>query len=57
LQPLDQIVLVAVTSAHRGESFQARVNLRDGLSAPSAVLESGTDAGFRARWVDASVGG
>ena len=23
LQPLDQIVLVAVTSAHRGESFQA----------------------------------
>ena len=29
LQPLDQIVLVAVTSAHRGESFQACEFLMD----------------------------
>ncbi|MDP2419494.1 MAG: molybdenum cofactor biosynthesis protein MoaE, partial [Hydrogenophaga sp.] len=31
LQPLDQIVLVAVTSAHRGESFQACEFLMDYL--------------------------
>ena len=31
LQPLDQIVLVAVTSAHRGESYQACEFLMDYL--------------------------
>ena len=31
LQPLDQIVMVAVTSAHRGESFQACEFLMDYL--------------------------
>jgi molybdopterin synthase catalytic subunit len=54
LQPLDQIVLVAVTSAHRGESFQACEFLMDYLKtqAPFWKKEQ-TPAG--ARWVDARV--
>ena len=54
LQPLDQIVLVAVTSAHRGESFQACEFLMDYLKtqAPFWKKEE-TPAG--ARWVDARV--
>jgi molybdopterin synthase catalytic subunit len=54
LQPLDQIVFVAVTSAHRGESFQACEFLMDYLKtqAPFWKKEQ-TPAG--ARWVDARV--
>jgi molybdopterin synthase catalytic subunit len=54
LQPMDQIVLVAVTSAHRGESFQACEFLMDYLKtqAPFWKKEQ-TPAG--ARWVDARV--
>ena len=52
LQPLDQIVLVAVTSAHRAESFQACEFLIDYLKtqAPFWKKEQ-TPQG--ARWVDA----
>lgn len=54
LQPLDQVVMVAVTSAHRGESFQACEFLMDYLKtqAPFWKKEE-TPAG--ARWVDARV--
>jgi molybdopterin synthase catalytic subunit len=54
LQPQDQIVLVVVTSAHRGESFQACEFLMDYLKtqAPFWKKES-TPAGER--WVDARV--
>ena len=54
LQPLDQIVLVAVTSAHRGESFQACEFLMDYLKtqAPFWKKEQ-TPTG--SRWVDARV--
>ena len=52
LQPLDQVVLVAVTAAHRGESFKACEFLMDYLKtqAPFWKKEQ-TPAG--ARWVDA----
>jgi molybdopterin synthase catalytic subunit len=54
MQPLDQIVMVAVTSAHRGESFQACEFLMDYLKtqAPFWKKEQ-TPQG--ARWVDARV--
>jgi molybdopterin synthase catalytic subunit len=54
MQPMDQIVLVAVTSAHRGQSFQACEFLMDYLKtqAPFWKKEQ-TPAG--ARWVDARV--
>lgn len=54
LQPLDQIVLVAVTSAHRGESFKACEFLMDYLKtqAPFWKKEQ-TPQG--AQWVDARV--
>lgn len=54
LQPLDQIVLVVVTSAHRGESFRACEFLMDYLKtqAPFWKKEQ-TPQG--ARWVDARV--
>jgi molybdopterin synthase catalytic subunit len=54
LQPMDQIVLVAVTSAHRGQSFQACEFLMDYLKtqAPFWKKEQ-TPSG--ARWVDARV--
>ncbi len=54
LQPPDQIVLVAVTSAHRGESFKACEFLMDYLKtqAPFWKKEQ-TTAG--AKWVDARV--
>ena len=54
LQPLDQIVLVAVTSAHRGESFQACEFLMDYLKTQAPVWKKEqTPQG--ARWVDARV--
>lgn len=54
LQPLDQIVLVAVTSAHRGESFKGCEFLMDYLKtqAPFWKKETTPDG---ARWVDARV--
>ncbi|MCU0925982.1 MAG: molybdopterin synthase catalytic subunit MoaE [Hydrogenophaga sp.] len=54
LQPLDQIVLVTVTSAHRGESFQACEFLMDYLKtqAPFWKKEQTPEG---ARWVDARV--
>lgn len=54
LQPMDQIVLVAVTSAHRGEAFAACEFIMDYLKteAPFWKKEQ-TPQG--ARWVDARV--
>jgi molybdopterin synthase catalytic subunit len=54
LQPLDQIVLVAVTSAHRGQSFQACEYLMDYLKTQAPFWKKEmTPEG--ARWVDARV--
>jgi molybdopterin synthase catalytic subunit len=52
LQPLDQIVLVAVTAAHRGEAFAACEFIMDYLKteAPFWKKEQTPDG---ARWVDA----
>jgi molybdopterin synthase catalytic subunit len=54
LAPGDPIVLVAVTSAHRGDAFQACEFLMDYLKtqAPFWKKEHGPDG---ARWVDARV--
>jgi molybdopterin synthase catalytic subunit len=54
LQPLDQIVLVAVGSAHRGQSFQACEFLMDYLKtqAPFWKKEQTPEG---AHWVDARV--
>jgi len=54
LQPLDQIVLVAVTSAHRGESFQACEYLMDYLKTQAPFWKKEQTA-EGARWVDARV--
>jgi molybdopterin synthase catalytic subunit len=54
LQPLDQIVLVAVISAHRGESFKACEFLMDYLKTHAPFWKKEfTPEG--ARWVDARV--
>jgi len=55
LQPLDQIVLVAVTSAHRGESFQACECLMDYLKTQAPVWKKEQTPEGAARWVDARV--
>lgn len=54
LDPMDQVVLVAVTSAHRGESFRACEFLMDYLKtqAPFWKKESTPEG---ERWVDARV--
>ena len=54
LQPLDQVVMVAVASAHRGESFKACEFLMDYLKtqAPFWKKEQTPEG---ARWVDARV--
>ena len=54
LQALDQIVLVAVTAAHRGDAFEACEFLMDYLKtqAPFWKKETTPDG---ARWVDARV--
>ncbi len=54
LQPQDQIMMVAVVSAHRGQSFQACEFLMDYLKtqAPFWKKEQTPDG---ARWVDARV--
>jgi molybdopterin synthase catalytic subunit len=54
LQPADQIVLVAVTSAHRGQSFQACEFLMDYLKTQAPFWKKEvTPQG--AQWVDARV--
>ncbi len=54
LQPLDQIVMVAVTSAHRAEAFQACEFLMDYLKTQAPFWKKEhTPEG--ARWVDARV--
>ncbi|MFN3569458.1 MAG: molybdenum cofactor biosynthesis protein MoaE [Polaromonas sp.] len=54
LQPLDQIVLVAVSSAHRGESFQACEFLMDYLKTQAPFWKK-EETPEGARWVDARV--
>lgn len=54
LRPLDQIVLVAVTSAHRGEAFAACEFIMDYLKSEAPFWKKEqTPTG--ARWVDARV--
>jgi molybdopterin synthase catalytic subunit len=59
LQPLDQIVMVAVTSAHRGESFQACEFVMDYLKTQAPFWKKEQTLGSKpgstteARWVDA----
>lgn len=54
LQPTDQIVLVAVTSAHRGKSFEACEYIMDYLKSEAPFWKKEqTEQG--ARWVDARV--
>ncbi|MCI4429871.1 MAG: molybdenum cofactor biosynthesis protein MoaE [Burkholderiales bacterium] len=54
LQPLDQIVLVAVTSGHRGQAFQACEFLIDYLKTQAPFWKKETTP-QGARWVDARV--
>ena len=54
LKPMDQIVLVAVTSAHRGESFRACEFLMDYLKTQAPFWKKEQTA-EGARWVDARV--
>lgn len=54
LQPMDQIVLVAVTSAHRGKSFEACEYIMDYLKSEAPFWKKEqTEQG--ARWVDARI--
>ncbi len=52
LQPLDQIVLVVVASAHRGQSFQACEFLMDYLKTQAPFWKK-EQTPVGARWVDA----
>jgi molybdopterin synthase catalytic subunit len=54
LHPLDQIVLVAVTSAHRGEAFAACEFIMDFLKTQAPFWKKEQTA-QGARWVDARV--
>ena len=54
LQPQDQIVLVAVTSAHRGQAFQACEFLMDYLKTQAPFWKKETTP-EGSRWVDARV--
>jgi molybdopterin synthase catalytic subunit len=54
LQPLDQIVMVAVTSAHRGQSFQACEFLMDYLKTQAPFWKK-EETSNGSRWVDARV--
>jgi molybdopterin synthase catalytic subunit len=53
LQPQDQIVLVAVTSAHRGEAFQGCEFLMDYLKMAAPFWKKETAPDGSSRWVDA----
>ena len=55
LQPLDQIVMVAVTSAHRSESFQACEFLMDYLKTQAPFWKKEATPEGAAHWVDARV--
>ena len=52
LQPLDQIVLVVVTSAHRGDAFAACEFIMDYLKTRAPFWKK-EQAGAGARWVEA----
>jgi len=54
LQPGEQIVLVAVSSAHRGQAFQACEYLMDYLKTQAPFWKKESTPGG-ARWVDARV--
>ncbi|EKZ98991.1 molybdopterin synthase catalytic subunit MoaE [Cupriavidus metallidurans] len=54
LQPLDQIVLVAVSSAHRGAAFAACEFIMDYLKSEAPFWKK-EDTPEGARWVDARV--
>jgi molybdopterin synthase catalytic subunit len=54
LKPLDQIVLVAVTSAHRGEAFSACEFIMDYLKTEAPFWKKEVTP-LGARWVDARV--
>lgn len=54
LKPLDQIVLVAVTSAHRGEAFAACEFIMDYLKTQAPFWKK-EQTSQGARWVDARV--
>ena len=54
LKPMDQIVLVAVTSAHRGEAFAACEFIMDYLKTEAPFWKKEQTA-HGARWVDARV--
>ena len=54
LQPLDQIVLVVVASAHRGVAFQACEFLMDYLKTQAPFWKK-EETAQGARWVDARV--
>lgn len=54
LQPLDQVVMVAVTSAHRGTSFKACEFLMDYLKTQAPFWKK-EQTPHGARWVDARV--
>ena len=54
LQPMDQIVLVAVTSAHRGEAFAACEFIIDYLKTEAPFWKK-EETSEGARWVDARV--
>jgi len=54
LQPLDQVVMVAVTSSHRGESFKACEFLMDYLKTQAPFWKK-EETPEGARWVDARV--
>jgi molybdopterin synthase catalytic subunit len=53
LHPGDQIVMVAVTAAHRGEAFQACEFLMDYLKTQAPFWKKETTPDGQARWVDA----
>ena len=54
VQPLDQIMMVAVVSAHRGQSFQACEFLMDYLKTQAPFWKKEQTPGG-SRWVDARV--
>ena len=54
LQPLEQIVLVVVTSSHRGQAFQACEFLMDYLKTQAPFWKKETTAAG-AHWVDARI--
>ena len=57
LQPLDQIVLVVVTSAHRGESFQACEFLMDYLKTRAPFWKKEQTKEGTGRWITSNTPG